>query len=462
MRRSALLLFTAILAGSTGVALVAASFLLVSSSQGAGNSQASMQPISAYVAAVNRMLQSGDPTALDSVLSETFVEQGPASVFGGDRSGLVRYLRALRATYPGLRVTLEDALASETRVSLRLTYRGQRVEAFLGREPPPASPTWTTIDLFRIEAGKVAEHWASDSGIGLFQPLVPVDGDVSIDGADVISIARMHPVGSKMLPIRLPGAAVVIIEEGALTAQSGASWRIVSAANHVLNAIAAGHEAVLHVGDVAVLPAVAPVIQAADQRSSFIVVAAIPPQSVIDSTSSDPNHGRPTAVTSTILNALRSPRSAEPVVAGGVAVERLALVNPRTAVSNTIAIDLSCAVLPPGAELDLSGIHGIAAVAVETGRAEVAPNDGRLMIQRIERSGDEAPATPLEEPVLLRDGDAAVVPADANGRIRNASGDRVLLLIVTVTPEDTPSSSTDTEPPVPTAPAGEDPRGSPR
>ncbi|HET8522455.1 MAG TPA: hypothetical protein VFL82_04420, partial [Thermomicrobiales bacterium] len=66
MRRSALLLFTAILAGATGIALVAASFLLVSSSPVAGSADASMQPISAYVAALNQMLQTGDPTELDS------------------------------------------------------------------------------------------------------------------------------------------------------------------------------------------------------------------------------------------------------------------------------------------------------------------------------------------------------------------------------------------------------------
>jgi predicted SnoaL-like aldol condensation-catalyzing enzyme len=462
MRRSALLLFTAILAGATGIALVAASFLLVGSSQVAGSADASLQPISAYIAALNQMLQTGDPTELDSLLSEDFAEQGPASVFGGDRSGLERYLRALRATYPGLRVTFEDALASGTRVSLRLTYRGQRVETFLGRGLPPASPTWTTIDLFRLEAGKVAEHWAGDSGIGLFQPLVPNERDISIGGADVISIARMRRVGSTMLPITLPGAAVVIVEEGALTAQSGASWRIVPAANHVPNAIAAGREAMLHVGDVAVLPAVAPVIQAADQRSSFIVVAAIPPQSVIDATSSDPNHGRATAVTGPILEALRSPRGAEPVDAGGVAVERLALVNPRTALSNTITIDLSRVVLPPGADLDLGGIHGIAAVAVETGRADVALNDGRLMIERIERPGDEAPSSPLGEPVRLRDGDAVVAPASPSTEVRNAGNDAAMLFIVSVTPDDLPSPSAAIEHPALKEPAMADPVRGPR
>ncbi|HET8522127.1 MAG TPA: ester cyclase, partial [Thermomicrobiales bacterium] len=417
------------------------------------SADASMQPISAYVAALNQMLQTGDSTEVDSVLSEDFVEQGPASVFGSDRTGFERYLRALSATYPGLRVTLEDSLANGTRVSLRLTYQGQRVEKFLGRSLAPTLSTWTTVDLFRVEGGRVAEHWASDSGIELFQPLVTDQARARIDGADVIAIARMHPVGSVMLPITLPGAAIVIVENGALTARADAPWRVVPAANHMPNAIAAGHEAVLHAGDAAVLPANAPVIQAVDPQSSFIVVAAIPPQAVIDAAS---------FVTNPILDALRSPRGAEPVIAAGVAVERLALVNPRTALSNTIAIGLSRVVLPPGAELDLSGIHGIAAVAVETGRADVAPNDGRLMIQPIEHPSEESPATRLGEPVLLRGGDAAVVPVDANAQVRNASGDSALLLIVTVAPEDTPSISADTDTPAPPAPTSEDPRESPR
>ncbi len=76
----------------------------------------------------------------------------------------------LRA-FPDLYVTVEDMVAEGDKVVICMTMRGTQQGA-LGAIPPTGKQVAvSTIDMVRIEGGKIAEEWGIDDRLGMLQQL---------------------------------------------------------------------------------------------------------------------------------------------------------------------------------------------------------------------------------------------------------------------------------------------------
>ncbi len=60
-----------------------------------------------FYAAVNEVLHTGDPTAIDTVVDPDLVAHAMPASLPPTRAGLARHLRAIRAAFPGARLAVE-------------------------------------------------------------------------------------------------------------------------------------------------------------------------------------------------------------------------------------------------------------------------------------------------------------------------------------------------------------------
>lgn len=97
-------------------------------------------------------------TVLDELAVADYVEHDPLP---GQGTGLQGLKDRVNALIEGLdpQFTIEDVIAEEDKVVVRWTNSGTHTGAFLGIPPTGRSFSIAGIDVYRIEDGKLAEHW---------------------------------------------------------------------------------------------------------------------------------------------------------------------------------------------------------------------------------------------------------------------------------------------------------------
>jgi hypothetical protein len=68
-------------------------------------------------------------------------------------------IKGLRNIFPDLHLTVEDRIFGGDKIVARNTWTATHRGAFLGIEPTGKHVTFTTIDIWRVVGGKLAEHW---------------------------------------------------------------------------------------------------------------------------------------------------------------------------------------------------------------------------------------------------------------------------------------------------------------
>jgi steroid delta-isomerase-like uncharacterized protein len=81
------------------------------------------------------------------------------SRFGAGIDGYSRFLTHLFSAFPEDTVTIDEIVAEGDLVSYRGTETGTHRAEFLGIPATGKSATWTEIQFFRFQNGKVVEHW---------------------------------------------------------------------------------------------------------------------------------------------------------------------------------------------------------------------------------------------------------------------------------------------------------------
>jgi predicted ester cyclase len=89
----------------------------------------------------------------------------PGTPPGPDGANAV--LRWLRGAFNDLSHEVKDAFADDDRVAIRLITRGTHTGEFLGKPPTGRLVEFEAIHVYRIENGRVAEHWARRDDLAL-------------------------------------------------------------------------------------------------------------------------------------------------------------------------------------------------------------------------------------------------------------------------------------------------------
>ena len=73
--------------------------------------------------------------------------------------------------FPDLQATIEDLIAEGDKVAVRQTWRGTHTGNFQGISPTGKQVTFTSLEVYHIAGGKLAEEWVELDMLGLMQQL---------------------------------------------------------------------------------------------------------------------------------------------------------------------------------------------------------------------------------------------------------------------------------------------------
>ncbi len=106
-----------------------------------------------YVAAVN----AHDTSSFGEIHTESYIQHS-----GRSPSGLAAQIENFRGIFgrmPDIQTRVEDRIIAGDKVVARMTFSATHTQPLLGIPPTGRRFTLRTIDIWRVEGGKLAEHW---------------------------------------------------------------------------------------------------------------------------------------------------------------------------------------------------------------------------------------------------------------------------------------------------------------
>ena len=106
-----------------------------------------------YMAAVN----AHDTSSFPEIFTETYIQHS-----GRSQSGLAATIEVFKGVFaatPDHQMKVEDRIIAGDKVVARTTHSATHTHTFRGIPPTGKPFTYRTIDIWRVENGKFAEHW---------------------------------------------------------------------------------------------------------------------------------------------------------------------------------------------------------------------------------------------------------------------------------------------------------------
>ena len=106
-----------------------------------------------YVAAVN----AHDTSSFPEIHTESYIQHSGRSPNG--LPAQIENFRGIFARMPDVRAQVEDRIIAGDKVVARMTFSATHTQPLQGIAPTGRRFTLRTIDIWRVENGKLAEHW---------------------------------------------------------------------------------------------------------------------------------------------------------------------------------------------------------------------------------------------------------------------------------------------------------------
>jgi steroid delta-isomerase-like uncharacterized protein len=117
-------------------------------------------------------LRSGDLDACAALLTENFIVNLPGLPEPLHGREIWKFgAQAMLDGFPDLDVTVEDVFGAGDRVAVRAHFSGTHTGTFQDVPATHRQVTFTSIDIYRIEGGLIAEEWVSPDMMGLMQQI---------------------------------------------------------------------------------------------------------------------------------------------------------------------------------------------------------------------------------------------------------------------------------------------------
>jgi steroid delta-isomerase-like uncharacterized protein len=119
---------------------------------------------------IEEIFVKGNADAVDKLVTSNFTPHS----WGSMPSGIEPLKDAVKRVHAGVSdvsMKIEDVIAEEDRIAVRLTARGRHTGEFMGLPPSGREYTISETHIFHLRDGKISEHWRDADMLGLMRQL---------------------------------------------------------------------------------------------------------------------------------------------------------------------------------------------------------------------------------------------------------------------------------------------------
>src|SRR5215831_20241342 len=130
----------------------------------------------------------------DELFADDFTDHTPQPNTTPDKAGVRKLYTYIRAAFPDFHAEIHWQLADGDRVTTYKTYHGTHEGPFLGVAPTHRKIHFETVDVMRVQNGKITDHWGVGNLLSLMQQIggwtQPAEGLQGTDDSTVKLTAR--------------------------------------------------------------------------------------------------------------------------------------------------------------------------------------------------------------------------------------------------------------------------------
>jgi steroid delta-isomerase-like uncharacterized protein len=119
----------------------------------------------------SEVMNEGNEDTIDEICAENFVDHDPLPGTSPDRAGVHDFVKQVRAAFPDLEATLDDAIEQGDRIATRSTIRGTHEGDFMGVPATGKKIEVSNYDFVRVEGDQAVEHWGTIDSAALMEQL---------------------------------------------------------------------------------------------------------------------------------------------------------------------------------------------------------------------------------------------------------------------------------------------------
>jgi len=119
----------------------------------------------------DEVLNAGNFGLLDQLIGASYVEHNPVANQAAGAAGARDRIRDLRKAFPDLRFVLDELVGEGEVVAARYHWQGTHKGMFLGIAPTGRRLSVRGMDFYRLEDGRVIEHWDVVDEFGMLSQL---------------------------------------------------------------------------------------------------------------------------------------------------------------------------------------------------------------------------------------------------------------------------------------------------
>ena len=125
---------------------------------------------------IDEIFVKGNVDAVDKLVTSDFTPHS----WGRMPPGIEPLKDAIKRVHAGLSdvsMKIEDVIAEDDKVAVRLTARGRHTGEFMGLPPSGKDYTISETHIFHLRDGRISEHWRDADMLGLMRQLSASRGE---------------------------------------------------------------------------------------------------------------------------------------------------------------------------------------------------------------------------------------------------------------------------------------------